>query len=122
MIKQESQLSSYKINRFQFLDQNCKLERMNQKKPGVSQFYLVMWFLSHFLTVWGLVQFPNVNGWQSWGSLSSVQKGNEGAYLKGCFTAQQNPGRIIEMLDQLLNVYSLKATCLADQGNESLQN
>ena len=79
MIKQEFQLSSYEINRLQFLDQNCNLERMNQEKPGILQLYLFMWFLSHFSTVWGPVQFLNVNGWQRGGSLISLQKGNEGA-------------------------------------------
>jgi len=42
MIKQEFQLSSYEINRLQFLDQNCNLERMNQEKPGILQLYLFM--------------------------------------------------------------------------------
>lgn len=50
------------------------------------------------------------------------QKGMKVTYLEGCFTAWQNPGRIFEMLDQLLNVYYLKATCLADQGNKSPQS
>lgn len=49
-------------------------------------------------------------------------KRNEGTYLKDSFTARQNPRRIIKMLDQLLYVYYLKATCLANQGNKSLQN
>lgn len=118
----DSKFSSYKINIFQFLDHNCKLERRNQKKPGVFQFYLVMWFLSNFLIVWQPIQILNGNGWRSRGFISLLQKGNEGAYLEGCFTAWQNPGRVIGMLGQLLNVYFLKATCLADQGNDSPRN
>lgn len=78
--------------------------------------------MSNFLTTWQPIQILNVNGWQSRCSLSLLQKGKEGAYLEVFFTAWQNPGRIIEMLDQLLHVYYLKATCLADQGNESPQN
>lgn len=109
---------------FQFLDHNCKLGKRNQKKPGVSEFYLVMWF---FLITFSLLdnqykQILTINGCWCKGSPSLLQKGNKGAYLEGCLTAWQNPGKIFEMLDQLLNVYYLKATCLGDQGNKSLQN